>query len=381
VSAATGSVAAATARRVRPPDLGSLEELLYEGIDSYAQPPKHERRVEWIAAAADHHIATNPLFKRLADHQGFSPRQLRSTGDLSSVPLISSGLFKRRDVMGAADTPVRLCRSSSTRGSQSVVPRDRPTMERFVGTVLHGLREFHGHSEVRQALVLSPSATEAGDLWFAYVLTLVELLYDTRFFVRDGELRPEDLHSALCELDDDAQPTLVSSPGLLVDYLAWMQERSLSLDLGAREGYVVTAGGWKRREQDAVNREDLTATIQTRLGLAPDRVRDALNMVELNTVMFECECARKHVPPWLAVSALRPSDLSTADCGETGVLAYLDPTATSYPSFILSDDLGATSEGRCPCGRHGTTVQLERRLATIEERGCGLKLDRYGRSR
>lgn len=367
-------------RSVRPSDFGSLEELLYEGTDSYSRPLDSERQVEWIAAAADHHIRTNAVFSRLAEHSGFSVDTLRATGDVASVPLVSSGLFKRRDLASAAEGPVRLCRSSGTRGSQSVVPRDRPTMERFVGTVLHGLREFLGHTDVREALVLSPPAHEAGDLWFAYVLTLVELLYDTRFFVRENRLRPDEAHRALTELDPEAQPTLVSSPGLLVDLLGWMEERSRTLDLEGRGSFVVTAGGWKKRKDESVDRDELTAAVRHRLGLAPDRVRDAFNMVELNTVLLECEHARKHVPPWLVVIPRRAADLRPADEGEEGLLSYLDPTATSYPSFILSDDFGSVDESGCPCGRYGPTVAVSRRLATIEERGCGLKLERYTRS-
>src|SRR5262249_1300905 len=118
----------------------------------------------------------------------------------------------------------------------------------------------------------------------------------------------------------------------------------------------------------------------TRLGVERSRVRDVFNMVELNTVLFECEASRKHVPPWLHVSARRAADMSVAPAGEVGLLCYLDPTATSYPGFVLSDDLGHIDDAQCPCGRYGETISISRRLTTIEDRGCGLSLDRYGRS-
>jgi long-chain-fatty-acid---luciferin-component ligase len=369
--AANGSV------RLRPSDLSMLDELIYEGKESYAAPADHERRIGWIAAAAEHHLEHNEVFRRLAGHAKFSPERLRETGDLSAVPLVSSAVFKRRDVATSVPGPIRLCRSSGTRGSQSVVPRDRTTLERFIGSVLHGMREFHGHTNLREGFVLGPAAHEAGDIWFSYVLTLVELLYDTQFFVTDGRLRSEELFRALSELEPDAQPTLVAPPGLLVDFIAWMEERDLRLALGDRNGYVVTAGGWKRREAESVKRPVLEAMVEERLGVAPSRMRDAFNAVELNTVLFECEEGRKHVPPWLLVQARRPSDLSVGDPGEEGLLTYLDPTALSYPGFILSDDFGRVDPPGCPCGRHGETVSVRRRVSTIEERGCGLKLDRY----
>lgn len=367
---------ARSAEWLRAPELGALDELIYEDRDSYAAPVDEERRIGWIAAAAEHHLRGNAVFRRLADHAGFSPDRLRETGDVSAVPLTSSAVFKRRDVSTPAPGPIRHCRSSGTRGSQSVVPRDRITLERFIGSVLHGLREFHGHTDVRRSLVLSPPASDAGDIWFTYVLTLVELLYDTEFFVTDGRLRPAELYAALEELEPRAEPTIVAPPGLLLDFLGWMEERGLRLSLAERNGYVVTAGGWKRREADAVDRPTLAGLVEERLGVPPARMRDAFNMVELNTVLFECEAGRKHVPPWLLAQARRPSDLSVAAPGEEGLLAYLDPTPVSYPGFVLSDDFGCVDAG-CPCGRHGETIGISRRLSTVEERGCGLKLDRY----
>jgi long-chain-fatty-acid---luciferin-component ligase len=363
--------------RLRPADLGTLEELLYEGVGSYAEPHDHARRIMWIAAAAEHHIATSEVFARLAHGQGFSVQELRATGELASVPLVSSGLFKHRDVRSGTHGAVRLSRSSGTQGTESIVPRDDPTLERLTGTVLHGLREFLGHTAARETFVLSPPAAEAQDVWFSYVLTLVELLYDTRFFVHTGALRCDELYGALATLDREVEPAIVAPPGLLVDFLRWMVGHDLRLQLGARSGFVVTAGGWKRREDEAVDRAELIALAGDRLGIAATQLRDAFNMVELNTVLFECEHARKHIPPWLAIHARRPADMAIAASGEEGLLSFLDPTATSYPAFILSDDFGRVHAERCPCGRHGETVQLTRRLATVEQRGCGLKLNRF----
>lgn len=366
------------ARTVRPADFGELEELIYESTDAYAHPVDPASRVEWIASAAEHHLATNTVFGRLANHAHFSPDELRATGDLATVPLLSSGLFKRRDVTSAVEGTLRLCKSSGTRGAQSVVPRDRVTLERFVGTVLHGMREFLGDSELREVLVLGPPPAEAGELWFSYVLTLVELLHDTSFLVRDGQLEADAAYRRLEAFEPGAEPTIVAPPALLFDFLGWMEARDLTLDLSGRNAYVVTAGGWKRRHDESVDRDELTATIVARLGVEPGHVRDVFNMVELNTVLFECELGHKHVPPWLVALARRPSDLGVAEPGEEGLLSFLDPTATSYPSFILSDDFGVVEHERCDCGRHGQTVAINRRLAAIEERGCGLKMARYG---
>ncbi len=354
-----------------------LDAAIYEAVDGYTVPPDREVQVEWLARASERHIEGSPVFARLAAVQGFTPDVLRSTGDPSVVPVITSSMFKRRTVYSSATGPVRETRSSGTQGSASVVLRDEQTLERFIGSVSHGLREFHGDSSVREAFVLSPPAHEASDVWFSYVLTLVELVYDTHFFVIDDALRSDQLVAALENLGRNVEPIIVAPPALLWDALEWIDAHGVSVDLSQRAPFVLTAGGWKKRASEAVSRPALTARAEERLGIAGPSVRDVFNMVELNTVIFECEWHVKHVPPWLVVLVRRPRDLSLAPPGETGILSFLDPTALSYPAFILSDDLGSVSDEPCACGRSGTTLRISRRLARVEERGCGLKLERY----
>jgi long-chain-fatty-acid---luciferin-component ligase len=368
----------ATSAVIRAGSRDTLDAAIYEGVGHYSSPPDRAAQIGWLAQAAERHIDGSPIYSRLAARQGFTADALRSTGDLSLVPVITASTFKRRTVYSTATGSVRETRSSGTQGTASVVLRDEATLERFIGSVSHGLREFHGESSVREAFVLSPPANEVSDVWFSYVLTLVELVYDTHFFVIEDQLRPDELVAALAMLDESAEPIIVAPPALLADALDWMDASDTRLDLAARSPFVLTAGGWKRRASEEISRPILTSRVEERLGIAGSAVRDVFNMVELNTVLFECEHHAKHVPPWLAVLVRRPRDLTLASSGELGIVSFLDPTATSYPAFVLSDDLGAVSDQPCPCGRSGPTLHIERRLARVEERGCGLKLERYG---
>ena len=126
-----------------------------------------------------------------------------------------------------------------------------------------------------------------------------------------------------------------------------------------------------------MDRADLEERVADRLGVAADSFRDVFNMVELNSLIFECEHGHKHIPPWLYVDARSAATLAPVATGEPGLLAYLDPTPLSYPGFVLSDDVGAVCSLRCPCGIDGAVLQLQRRLSSIEERGCGMKMNRY----
>jgi long-chain-fatty-acid---luciferin-component ligase len=98
-------------------------------------------------------------------------------------------------------------------------------------------------------------------------------------------------------------------------------------------------------------------------------------MVELNTLLSECECGNKHIPVWLDVFALDMETYEVADNGVLGLLGFLDASARSFPAFIISGDLGYISfDDDCPCGRKGRCVKVVRRINTIDSRGCALKM-------
>jgi long-chain-fatty-acid---luciferin-component ligase len=374
----TPSIEAVEITRLRARDYDSLDQMLYEGSDAYHSELR-DQRCDWIVSAVRDHIERSAIYRRLAYGAGFDVAQLEATRNLASIPLISSGSFKR-NLFGDLGRDVKRCTSSGTMGTQSVVPRDARTLERFVGSISHGLREFLGHNDSQRAYILGPPREEAGDLWFAFSLSLTELFNDADYFVHADQFEPERLYEALqgAETDDSAEPVIASPPSLLIALLDWMEERGApNLELARRNGWSVTAGGWKRARNGKIDQRPFAERMHRLLGLEPNHIRDVFNMVELNTIIFECASGSKHVPPWLSVTARSARDLTVLEPGNIGVLAYLDPTPLSYPGFILSDDLGTLSHDPCPCGRLGATLQLERRLTVVEERGCGLKMERY----
>ncbi|MCI0489496.1 MAG: hypothetical protein L0229_23130 [Blastocatellia bacterium] len=174
-----------------------------------------------------------------------------------------------------------------------------------------------------------------------------------------------------------ASPVLVGPPIFFLYLMEFLKDRGETIDLGARGSLIITAGGWKSYAKEEIDCESFLSLCGEYLGLRNRmKIRDAFNMVELNTVIFECERGVKHIPPWLVVAALDPENLSPSDPEEMGLLAFFDPLPTSYPGFILSDDFGQVSNMPCMCGRAGPVLQFCRRVKMLEDRGCALKMER-----
>jgi long-chain-fatty-acid---luciferin-component ligase len=340
-----------------------------------------ERRAETalaaIRAAAAHHIEACEPYARLCRARGFAADQLNTPADLARVPLVPSSAFKHQALMSCPpEQIVKHCLSSGTQGTVSTVSRDDLTLKRFLGSTQQLADLMLGLPDRGEVFNLGPDSDEAGDLWFAYVMSILELLFPARHYVSRGEYAVHRLIADLGKVPEGVTPILVGPPALFAVLADTVESSHAQLNLGAAGAFAVTAGGWKRRDGEAIDAPTLAAKLTAALGLeGPHRVRDTFNMVELNTVVFECEQHRKHLPPWLHVSAREPGTLELLPAGETGVLAWLDPTAASYPAFLLSDDFGRIDADACPCGRTGESVQIIRRVRKVETRGCALKID------
>lgn len=347
---------------------------------AWSMPDDAALRLELVRDAVALHLAASPAYARFADRLGFSLDRLSVASDLARVPQIPTLAFKR-GVPITSCPPAEMakrCTSSGTLGRRSEVYRDRSTIERLLGSVRQGV-ELLGdwYDDDVAVLNLGPGQAEAGDLWFAYVMSLVELAFPTTHAVRDGHFDPAGSLARLLRLRTEYRTVVLIGPPTLVLEVANAAGGHRGGTLGPDEMMVVTAGGWKRHTGAILNRADFTTTVVDRLGLAgPDQVRDAFNQVELNTVMLECAARRKHIPPWLEVIVRDPRTLAPVPDGAEGLLSYLDPSATSYPCFILADDFGRIEAGPCRCGWHGRTLSLGRRIKRPEEWGCALKMDR-----
>jgi long-chain-fatty-acid---luciferin-component ligase len=329
-------------------------------------------RVDLLRTALTHHLEVDDAYARYAETLRFSPEQLQGVADLGSVPLLPSALFKHPTALRDPSPPVVATTSSGTKGSVSVVPRDDVTLMRFFASVMCGTREVLGVDDFATPMHhLGPDPIEAHHLWIAYVVAGCALYFPCTHHIADGVLDPAAVVAALDAAEGPV--VVVGPPALIARVVADLGGRRIRLPAGSQ---LVTVGGWKRAEGTVVSAPELQGAAADALGITPADIRDTFNMVELNTAIFECRAHRKHIPPWLTVRARSPRDLAVQPAGDQGILAYLDPGPTSFPGFVLSDDLGRVDEDvACECGLTTDVLHLDRRVSRLEQRGCALKVD------
>jgi long-chain-fatty-acid---luciferin-component ligase len=361
-----------------------VETIIYGENDLYHWDDARRLAFEFdvIKESFEFHYGSCLPYRRFCASHGVSPAGVHSPEDIVRIPLIPTSMFKELSIRSIDEAAItKLCRSSGTQGSISCVARDDVSLERFVGSIrisAEQLLDLHTEAHIFN---LGPDSAEAGDVWFSYVMSLLGLLRPSDNYVIEDVFYLRALVEDLHTLDPLVQPVLVGPPIFFVYLLRFLEEEGLTLDLGSREGFLVTGGGWKAFTGEQVDREVFMTACMQGFGLPrPAQVRDAYNMVELNTVILECELGVKHIPPWLVVEALDPGTLAPVPPGEMGLLAFWDPLPKSYPGFIVSDDFGVTEQSGCRCGRSGRTMDYRRRVAKVEGRGCALTMDRTTRT-
>jgi long-chain-fatty-acid---luciferin-component ligase len=359
--------------------ISPLDDLIFQTDNVFYRDPDavNAFQVDAIGQAFDRHYESNARYRDYCRSFGFEPGMIRGLEDLALIPLITSTQFKISDVLSCERSRiVKECTSSGTAGSISRVYRDERTLGRFLGSIRCNMEQMYALHDAF-CLHLGPSRDEAQGLWISYAMGLADLVFPTENFVIDAVFQPEALLRRIREVRGRYEHLILTgAPIMFLRLDEYMEAERIRLH-GCENFFIITAGGWKRYSGQAIPRAEFEDRLARRFdGLSQGNFRDCFNMVELNSVLVECEHQVKHVPPWLRMLTLDPRTLREVPAGEVGLLAFLDSTTTSYPGFILTDDFARLgSEGACPCGRSGRGLEIVRRVARVESRGCALKLD------
>ncbi|MCG5447288.1 hypothetical protein NIE79_006031 [Micromonospora sp. NIE79] len=334
-------------------------------------------RLELVREAFAHHLASCPQYASFADRKGVTAEHIQTVDDLVRIPQLPTSVFKRQRVLSVPpDEIVMNFTSSGTSGTKSVIHRDGVTLHRLCGMMRSDSPLFgnylDGMDETNSTIInLGPSRSDSGNVWFSYVMSLLEQMAPMQSYVVGSDLllkeAVDDVRRSLVEMD---KVFVVGPPFLVSDFCQEVIGAGAPLE-GGDSLFVFTGGGWKNRESERMDRHEFNKVVGEALSLAdPLQIRDVFNQVELNTLLVECEHHRKHVPPWVHAFTRDPVTFEPLPDGEAGVLCFSDATAKSYPCFLVGDDVARVLSGVCDCGRPGVTMELVRRLRGSSHAGC-----------
>lgn len=361
----------------------SLNEMLGDPAKTYRQSAEcwSSSLVEAIRKSAMEHANRNGFFKAQCDAIDLDPSAIADIGDFRRIPLIPVSMFKRPDAHLLLTCPLseieNEIRSTGTSGIPSVARRDGRTLTRVLLAVTGIYREFLGLSG-GTGIFLSPSTAEAPEMGMVKVFNILNGIFDKRLnLVENYTFDPGAAADLIRHEKGRMTRHIIGPPFLVARLLRHLESKSIDLRLDP-DSVILTLGGWKRYTGESIQQEEFRARCHSLLGIDPGNMRDMYGMIESNMLAVECPYHRKHVPPWCYVSVRDMNDPTQAlPNGVDGSIAILDPLNTSYPGFLLSDDVGSVEFGECGCGRTGQVVTFRRRREGAEIGCCAVSIERY----
>ncbi|WP_088104087.1 LuxE family acyl-protein synthetase [Halalkalibacter urbisdiaboli] len=337
---------------------------------------------EVIAENFKMHYKKNDFYRDACEKKGVSPEEVNGFNDLHKIPLIPVGTFKQCDshlLLTSKMNEIEFeMRSTGTSGIPSVSRRDFKTMDNATDGIIKMYREFFKISR-GMGLFLFPPTEEMPEMGMVKVLNVFAGLFDGSVnLVKKVSFNPQEAVERLTSWEGMHTRHIVGPPFLIHRLLKYLMDNDLKLSLD-NNSFIVTLGGWKRFTGQQISREEFNRRCEEFLGVKQENVRDMYGLVETNMLGIECNHHKKHIPPWIHISIRNPKNvLEEVKPGERGVIAIYDATSTSYPGFILTEDVGYIySDHHCSCGRTGQMLHYISRLPGVEVGCCAINLEKY----
>ena len=329
--------------------------------------------------------ARAPVLKALYRSEGFSPASVKTERDIAGIPFLFVSALKERDLTTLPYSKIVLeLKSSGTSGQRSRMQLDRGSLMRvrrmawqvFEGLGLTDLERPHDYI----CFTYDPEvAKDLGTAWTDKLLSGFtkqgEIFYTFRWSKAKNDFY-FDIDGAVAAMKKfEAAGSLLRLVGFPAFALKLTEEfrrrfgRNPRLNPGSS---VVTGGGWKTLADEAMDKKIYRKILADSLGVPVANVRDLFGMVEHGVPYVDCRLGNFHVPNYGRVIVRHPGTLAPLGYGQTGLLQFITPYLTSYPSLsVLSSDFGLLRK-KCACGLAGPVLKIKGRAGIQKLKGCAI---------
>lgn len=348
----------------------------------YRLPPeeKSSALLEVLKDELDYSCERNAGLKNYVQHWPVDFRLARSIAELPYLPV---GLLKAQPPLSLVPPQEikRTLTSSSTTGQiPSRIVLDSATGRRMTKGVAAIVQDFIGPARRPYLVVDVPDSVRGGSELGARGAAIQglqpfakELIYGLSHG-NQGELKLE--LSRVLEFAENRRRIPVLVYGFT--YILWQNlvkpllADGISLDMP--KVHILHSGGWKRLEEEAVEKQTFNEAVAQVFGCSPACVIDFYGLVENVGIIYpDCPAGNKHVPRFGEVIVRNPLTLEPVAEGERGILQVCSTLPTSFPGhLLLTEDIAeVVVRDGCPCGRRGISFRFAGRVPKAELRGCG----------
>ena len=357
-----------------------LDRIL--SLPPYSQPPDERQAglLELLREELEYGCRRHAGYENYIRHW---PVDYRSASRISDLPFLPVGILKANPPLSfvSPDEVKRTLTSSATTSQlPSRVVLDAPTSRRMTKGIVTIIRDYIGPSRRPYLVVDTPDFMQGGSSLgargaaiqglqpFANRATYCLNIDEQGEFTLDRRKLQE-----FAESYHDAEVLVYGFTFILWNHLVkpLLAENSC---LNLPKIRILHSGGWKRLQDQAVEKTVFNEQLARVFGCSPDCVIDFYGMVESVGVIFpDCREGNKHGPVFGEVIVRNPLTLEPVAAGEHGIVQVCSVLPTSFPgNLLLTEDVAQViAYDGCPCGRRGISFRFAGRVPKAELRGCG----------
>lgn len=306
---------------------------------------------------------------------GYDKEQIEKIERVEEFPYLPVRLFKEMDLKSIPDENVfKVMKSSGTTGQrQSKIYLDKQTAILQQKVLLRLLGDFIGKKRLPMLVIDTPQVVRDRRMFTARGATIMGLDFAAKkmvFALNDDMTLNEAVVRGFLE-EYGGNDFLIFG----LTYMVWqslydeVERKNLSFDFS--KAYLLTGGGWKKLQTQAVTAEQFKERGHRLCGL--EHFMDHYGMTEQSGCIYvECECGHMHASIYSDFIPRRADDFSPCGIGESGIIQVVSVLPRSYPgNSLLTEDEGmVVGVDDCPCGRKGKYIKIFGRIKNAEIRGC-----------
>jgi phenylacetate-coenzyme A ligase PaaK-like adenylate-forming protein len=317
-----------------------------------------------------HHFKNCEEYKKITNkiHGG-----LNRSRKLSELPFVPAYLFKDYNLITKSNTNLsKILTSSGTSGSKnSKVNLDRKTALLQSRALSNIFQDILNRKRGTMFVVDSPkvlSGLQSMNARGAAIRGFSQLVDRTIFLLDENLNLNADVLKNFVKNNPNDQFIIFGFTSFIWQYL--IKKINNKKIISSNNGILIHGGGWKKMQDQAVNRDFFNKKITDTIGI--NKIHNYYGMVEqTGSVFLECEFGFFHTSIFSDV-IIRDANLKISPIKKDGLLQVFSLLPLSYPGHnILTEDIGSLQgEDNCKCGRKGKYFSIKGRVKGTEIRGC-----------
>ena len=348
-----------------------LSEIMSVPPYSLSKGEKDDLYLGALSSLTKLHYDGCPQYRRILDLIGFDLNNIEKVEDFPFLPV---RLFKEYELLSVGRSDIiKTMTSSGTTGQQvSKIYLNRETATNQTKVLTKIVSSFLGTKRLPMLVIDAKSVIKDRRLFSARgagILGFSMLGYDMTYALDEQMNLDMDTVSSFLRKHSGTPILLFGFTFIIWKHFVMPLIRKPRLKIS--NGIMVHGGGWKKLNEQAIDNDAYTQTIEDVCGIK--KIYNYYGMVEqTGSIFMECEYKHLHASIFSDILIRNHNNFESVGVGQEGLIQLLSLLPTSYPGHsILSEDLGELlGEDDCPCGRMGKYFKIHGRIKNAEIRGC-----------